>query len=35
MTFHTSNPDGVYTPPKNYSQAARLPGAKRCWLKRC
>ena len=26
MTFQTSNPEGVYAPPKNYSQAARVPG---------
>ena len=26
MKFQTSNPAGVYAPPKNYSQAARVPG---------
>ncbi|MCB8936882.1 MAG: RidA family protein [Ardenticatenaceae bacterium] len=25
-TFQTSNPEGVYAPPKNYSQSARVPG---------
>lgn len=26
MILQTSNPDGVYAPPKNYSQAVRIPG---------
>lgn len=26
MSLQTSNPDGVYAPPKNYSQAVRIPG---------
>ena len=26
MIPQTSNPDGVYAPPRNYSQAVRIPG---------
>ncbi|MCA9955479.1 MAG: RidA family protein [Ardenticatenaceae bacterium] len=26
MILQTSNPDGVYAPPRNYSQAVRIPG---------
>lgn len=26
MILQTSNPDGVYAPPQNYSQAVRIPG---------
>ena len=26
MSVQTNNPDGVYAPPANYSQAARVPG---------